>query len=428
MRLLSTPVDGTPYLQATPAQVAASVDALRALAARATVPSPAAESRPLHVRLAHIDHGAFLSIELHGMNALPYTGETLPAEQDGPLRRPPAAVLRDPSLATADEPFTYVLTVNNPVAVQLEAALAGLATLLARQELVDGAHGSVASIDAEAAQADAQATRTVQDAIRGRGWHAAADAVRERSVAAGRPLLVTYATSVFDEDQLRRRVPVLRHVYNVVPEARAAVDRVAAALSQTMHSVGGGTYEIGAYVRQLLDVGASRTYLAHVARDAFVCGNGYLSFGFARDEDMRLLLPERTRMIGLARAAVVEDGDEVVHEPVMHLRGAQQVDGRYGVSVLEPFVMVAMRQRLFEQTLELEAAVNEGGRAEEVERMRGSGDLARRVLAENADTTTRLLGGVKALPVEVPSDLYFPGHALMQPAAEGVAFRSPDDA
>lgn len=420
MRLLSAPVDGVAYLPATPQQVAASVGALRALAARVTVANPAPGTRPLYVRLAHFDHGAFLSIELHGMNALPYTGQIRPAEEDGPLPSPAAAVLCDPSSATADEPFTYVLTVNDSVAVQVEAALGGLAALLARQELVDRRH-DIASIDAEATLADARAERDLHDAIRARGWSEGADALRERSVAAGRPFVVGYGTTVFDEEQLRRRAPILRHVYNVVPEARAAIDRTAAVLSQTMESVGGGTQEVGAYVRQLLDVGATRTYLAHVARDAFVCGNGYLSFGSAPDEDMRLLLPERTRMIAPERAVVVENGREIVHEPVMHLRGAQQVEGDYGVSVLEPFVMVAMRRRVFEQTLALEAAVNQAGSAQEVARMGGTGELARRVLADDANTASRLLGGVSALSVEVPADLYFPGHALMQPAVEGIA-------
>lgn len=428
MRLLSAPVDGTPYLPATPQQVAASVGAIRSLAARVTVPTPALGTRPLHVRLAHIDHGAFLSIELYGMNALPYTGEILAARNDGPLRSPPAAVLCDPSTATAAQPFTYVLTANHPVAVQLEAALRCLAGLLARQELVDGGYKDIASIDAEAASADAGAERALSDAIRARGWTEGADAVRERSVAAGRPLLVTYATTVFDEEQLRLRAPVMRYVYNVVPEARAAVDRVAAALSQTMQLVGGGTHEIGAYARQLLDVGASRTYLAHVTRDAFVCGNGYLSFGSAPDEDLRLLLPERTRMIGPDRAVVVENGKDVVHAPVMHLRGAQQVDGHYGMSVLEPFVMVAMRRRIFGESLALEAAVERGGSPDELARMRATGALARRVLAEDTNTASRLLGGVSGLSIEVPADLYFPGHAVMRPAVEGISLSTSDNA
>lgn len=426
VRLLSAPVDGTPYLPATPQQVAASVGALRVLAARVTVFSPAPGTRPLYVRLAHFDHGAFLSIELHGMNALPYTGRIREPEDHAPLRSPAVSVLVDPWSATADEPFTYVLTVNDPVAVQVEAALGGLAALLARQELVDRGYDNIGSIDAEATLADARAERDLHDAIRARGWSEGADTLRERSVAAGRPFLVEYGTTVFDEEQLRRRAPILRHVYNVVPEARAAVDRTAAALSQTMESVGGGTQEMGAYVRQLLDVGASRTYLAHVARDAFVCGNGYLSFGSVPDEDMRLLLPDRTRMIGPERAVVIENDKEVVHDPVLHLRGAQQVEGRYGLSVLEPFVMVAMRRQIFEQTLALEAQVKQAASAEEVARMDLSAQLARRVLAEDATTASRLLGGVNALPVEVPADLYFPGHALMQPAVEAIGLSFPE--
>jgi hypothetical protein len=207
-----------------------------------------------------------------------------------------------------------------------------------------------------------------------------------------------------------------------MPEARAAIDSVASILSQSLEIMGGGTYEIGARGRTLLDVGAMRTYLAHLARDAFVCGNGYLSFGSAPDEDVRLLRPEHTWMIDDDRAMTVEAGREVVHAPVLHQTGARQVDGSGGLSVLEPYVMLLLERRSAQQTLLMERYLGEQGSAspEELVRSRALADLGRRMMAATEERAKTLLGGPGTLQVDVPVDLYFPGHADMSHAAEAI--------
>lgn len=423
MKLLSEPDSGSPYLHATAAHVEASAAALRVITERVTAATVRAGARPLYVRLAHLEHGAFLTTQLFGSNVLPYTGTTVPGRDAGAASRPAAALLREPFSATEEEPFTYAVVANHPVAVQVETALTALAGLLARQELVDRLRNEDHThVDARAAQADAQAHRTVQDAIRSRSWPAAAEALRERAIAAGRPLVVRYDSVVLDEEAVRRRVPVLRHVYNAMPEAREAIDKVATVLSQTMRSIGGGTREIGASTRQLLDVGAHRTYFAHLARDAFVCGNGYLSFGTARDEDLRLLRPEHTRMDGPERAVVVEGERAVVHAPVLHLTGARQVGSSFGISVLEPFVLLLIQRQNFELSLALErdALAHPDAAAAAMAGIRSSAEFARRMLPAIAEQAASLLGGPNALAVEVPTDLYFRGHVDMAPAAEAL--------
>lgn len=422
MKLLSEGAAGSLYLHATDAHVEASVAALRLVANRVTTSEPRSDAEPVHIRLAHMDHGAFLTTQLFGTNVLPFTGTTVPAHDSGFLSRPPAALLRDPYAATPQEPFTYVVVLNQPVAVQVETALTTLAGLLARREVTDKARrGDAARIDAAAATADEQAHRTVQDAIRSRGWQAAAEALRERSIVAGRPFVVRYDRTVMDPEAVRRRAPVLRHVYNVMPEARTAIDKVATVLSQTMQVMGGGTREIGAYGRTLIDVGALRTYTAHVARDAFVCGNGYLSFGTAPDEDLRLLRPEETWMVGEERAVTIEEGQHIEHFPVMHLTGARQVDGS-GLSVLEPFVQQLLLRQSAEATFLLEKyiAAQEAPSAEELAASQASADLGRRILAQVEEQSRTLLGGPSTLTVDVPADLYFPGHTDMSPAAQAV--------
>jgi len=201
VKLLSEPDSGSPYLHATAAHVEASAAALRVITERVTAATVRAGARPLYVRLAHLEHGAFLTTQLFGSNVLPYTGTTVPGRDAGAASRPAAALLREPFSATEEEPFTYAVVANHPVAVQVETALTALAGLLARQEVVDRLRNEDHThVDARAAQADAQAHRTVQDAIRSRSWPAAAEALRERAIAAGRPLVVRYDSVVLDEE------------------------------------------------------------------------------------------------------------------------------------------------------------------------------------------------------------------------------------
>lgn len=423
VKLLSEGTGGSVYLHATATHLEASVAALQRLAERVTARDVRADAEPVHIRLAHMEHGAFLTTQLFGTNVLPFTGRTLPERDFGVYSLPPAALLSDPYAATPQEPFTYVIVANHPVAAQVETALTALAGLLARREVTDRARqGDLTRVDEAASTADEQAHRTVQDAIRSRGWEAAADALRERAIVTGRPFVVRYDRMVLEPEAVRRRVPILRHVYNAMPEARTAIDKVATVLSQTMQVMGGGTYEIGAYGRTLLDVGAMRTYLAHLARDAFVCGNGYLSFGTAPDEDLRLLRPEHTWMIGDDRAVTFEDGKEVEHGSVMHQTGARQMNGSCGLSVLEPYVMLLLHRQNAQPTLLMEQyiAEQEAPSTQELERSRASADLGRRMLAFAEEQAKTLLGGPSALEVDVPVDLYFPGHADMAPAAEAI--------
>jgi len=430
VKLLSEPTSGLPYLHAAPVHVQASERALRDLAEALTA-ELAPNTRPVYVRLTMVEHGAFLSTRLHGMNLLPATDDVVIGLTYGSLQRPPAVLLRDPYTATPDEPFVYAVVANHPADVQVETVLSALAQMLARSQLVNAAHKhGVTDLDRQAAEVDHQAQGAVQDTMRARGWPAVAEALRARSAAAGRPLIVRYDPIAFDESGLQRRVPVLRHVYNAMPEARVVIDKLAVVLSQTLTSIGGSSQQSAAFVRQLLDVGEHRTYLAHLSRDAFVCGNGYLSFGTTRDEDLRLLRPESTTLLRPDRALVVEDGRELVYEPVMHLRGAHQVGSRYGISMIEPFVHLLVQREVFEGTLALEEqALRDPNLSQrDLVRMAGSAGLARRVLPALAHQAQDLLGGPASLAVNVPDELYFPGHEDMAPAAEALTLNPADGA
>jgi hypothetical protein len=65
-------------------------------------------------------------------------------------------------------------------------------------------------------------------------------------------------------------------------------------------------------------------------------------------------------------------------------------------------------------------AAQETPSAEALARSRASADLGRRILAQVEERARTLLGGPGALTVDVPVDLYFPGHTDMAPAAQAV--------
>jgi hypothetical protein len=375
------------------------------------------------VRLSHFEHGAALSLQLYGFAVLPAADQLVTMPQiPGMKGKPPAACLRPPEATSAETPLIYAVVANHSVAVQVEHTLAMLATLVARQELISGDRDlEISEIDRLAAEVDTRTTTAVTDTLRSQGWRAAAEAVSARSLAAGLPLAVTYSPVLMDTDALALRAPILRRIYNEMPEIRSSVDKVATMLSQGLMAVGGGSERVAAFARDLLDVGSTRTYLAHLARDAFVCGNGYLSLGTVPDEDIRLLVPERVTILDSETVQVTEGGTEIIHTHVLHETGAEQQDSLYGLSILEPFVQLQSERELMLERLEIVKAwedipVPEDAMSAALKNV----PLANRTLDAISKRITATMGGLSGLRVDPPADLYFPGHELMAPAAAGL--------
>jgi hypothetical protein len=419
MKFVSDVGPAAGYGTVTAPHMAASASALTELARLASAGPGQPGARVLHVRLSHFEHGAALSLQLFGFSVLPATSEPvmMPAVPGLP-QRPPAAGLLPPDKATAGQPLIYAVTANHPVPVQVEHALATLAMLVGRQELTSAGTLQVSQIDVQADEADTRATAAVRDTLRSQGWRAAAQAISARSAAAGLPLAVTYAPVLLKPSDLALRAPILRRVYNEMPEVRRAVDKAATVLSQGLTTVGGGSEQVASFARDILDVGSTRTYLAHLARDAFVCGNGYLSFGAVADEDVRLLQPEQATILSTHTVRVANGSRETVHRHVMHMTGGEQQDSPYGVSILEPFVGLQLDRELFQETIDIADAWTRVPAPKEArERALENVPLARRRLEFIAKRITETLGGTAHLRAEPPADLYFPGHELMSPAA-----------
>jgi hypothetical protein len=218
--------------------------------------------------MSHFEHGGVLSLQLFGFSVLPATGRSVTVSVPPGMKESlPAAGLRPSEETSAEAPMIYAVVANHPVPVQIEHALAWLATLMARREFISaGKDIDVAEIDRLAAAADTRAATSVTDMLRTRGWRAAARALSARSAAAGVPLAVTYSPVLMDPAALALRAPILRRVYNEMSAVRSAIDKVAATLSQGLITVGGGSEQIGAYVRDHLDAGSTRTYAGQDTR------------------------------------------------------------------------------------------------------------------------------------------------------------------
>jgi hypothetical protein len=424
MKLISDVGSDAGYGSVTAAHMEASAAALTELARLVTAGTRAHGTRPLHVRLSHFEHGGLLSLQLFGFPVLPAAGHsvTIPTPP-GVEEMPPATGLRAPGEASAQAPMIYAVVANHSVPVQIEHTLAELAALVARQELISVGKGvNVGEIDKLAATADTQATTAVTDTLRSQGWRAAAQAVSARSVAAGVPLDVTYSPVLMDATALALRAPILRRVYNELPGIRNAIDNVAATLSQSLITVGGSSEQVAAYVRNQVEAGSIRTYLAHLARDAFVCGNGYLSFGGMPDEDIRLLRPELVTVLEPDKVRVSDGDTDVIYRSVLHETGAEQYGSSYGLSVLEPFVNLQTNRELMLQTLEFAEAYAQPSAPESVRtKALENVPLARRTLDSIDSQVAATLGGPMTLQVQLPADLYFPGHEFMAPTAAGLA-------
>jgi hypothetical protein len=227
------------YGSVTAPHMAASASALTELARLTTADSGLRGARTLHVRLSHFEHGATLSLQLYGFAVLlaadePVIRPPVPGIRD----KPPAAGLRPPGSTSAENPLIWAVVANHSVAVQIEHTLAMLATLVARQKLISaGKEVDTSEIDRLAAEVDTRATTAVTDTLRSQGWRAAAEAVSARSAVAGLPLAVTYSPVLMDDGALALRAPILRRVYNEIPEIRSAIDKVATTLSQGLMTV-----------------------------------------------------------------------------------------------------------------------------------------------------------------------------------------------
>lgn len=397
--------------------IEAASAALKKIAALASCPDESGQRARRCVRVGLVDHGAFLSLQLRSF-------AMMEVDQKGYLL----------NVADSGE-VVLAMVANQPVSVQITTLLQFLETFLARQHLTaeirSGGRG-IADIDAIALSADESATRQVQDDLRIGDWERTARRISDRARNDGYALEVRFAEPLLEKNQIDLRLPLLRHVYNTQEVVRKAVDRVAG-ISLSLHLAGDDVPpEAFRQTQALLDVSALQRFSAHLMRDAFVCGNGYLALGDDRNQSsMRLFLPELVRHVGEGHyEAREEPGGEFrpVVGYVLHHTGARQVGSEYGLSLLEPFIQIAATNEALESGIHDVAMLQPPPhRVEEASAwLQHVISLRERTFAENAKRVATILGGATASLRDPSSEaLYFPGLAFMDNAAERLRFRDP---
>ena len=153
--------------QVTREHLDASASALRKLSELATTAPFRPEDPVLDVRIGHYDHGAFLTLALHGFALLDTTG-------DGRLMSVGAA-----------GPVRYAVVVNRSVDDQISQTLTFLANLVARQSVtrtLKSGEGSIDQIDRRVAEVDEQVEAALTEQLRTEHWREVATGIDRKSV------------------------------------------------------------------------------------------------------------------------------------------------------------------------------------------------------------------------------------------------------
>ncbi|HEX5117139.1 MAG TPA: hypothetical protein VFW65_18275 [Pseudonocardiaceae bacterium] len=387
------------YRDATPSHVDASASTLDELARVLSSQPAGPDSTTLYVRIGHVDHGGFLNLRLHNFSILRPSG--------GHNESADVAELSSPIHATEEQPFIEAIVINQPIEIQIESALKTLATLVARQDLIQSKHLQLSNVDQITRETDASSYSDVADSMRKHGWRQAARDVSMAAVRAKLPLKVSYQAPLLTADEVAERCPILRSVYNSSGKVRAAVDKTVALTTQGMIIRGDSSTEVMRYFVDLIDLASQRTYFAHLLRDASVCGNGYLQFGKVPDCEVVLLRPDDTAALsrGLGPRTV-------------HLNGMQQIDSDIGISEIEPLVLNTIQRDVFQDTLQRMGpfASDKTIPAEHKAQAEALIAQATRAIDSIEKTFDEILGPVTTNLLSPPSGLYFPDFEMMSPA------------
>lgn len=317
----------------TAEHVARSSDAIRGIAAQATM-AGSSNARPLRVCFCHTRLAPRLPFNLYGFHLVGI-------DEMGRVRD---------SLAD-DYEIRYAIVVNQPVSLQSEVAIRFLFDLVGRQ-------GPIADVAAErrafsdlpslVATADAAAAQTAWDSLRFSLTHAVST-LEARARTAGYRLELRYEVDPLPtRAAVAERVPALRRLYNEQTEVRDAVDRTVTALALHRGEIRGGPEAVRALVQQQTALLGVRQFINQAFRDADVCGNGFLEFGFlGLDPRLQCLRPEAVEILGNDDFTIeTSSGPVRLSNHVLHLRGLEQIESAYGISPWEPLLYVTQRDEI----------------------------------------------------------------------------------
>lgn len=359
----------------------------------------------IHVRLTSVRHTAVLPFVLYGFHIprVDDTGEFVDEVLSG-------------------EEITYAVIANHAIEVQREAALLFLYELVFRQEALASLGRQNApiagSVDTVATVADQQARQEFRDRLYS-GWFATAQSIARRAAASGLTLAVRYEVDpITTREEIARRVPVLRRTYNEISTVHEAVDNIVSALSgqdPVVSSVSISQAELNRASRRVASMNL-RQWLSQTARDAQVCGNGYLVLAPPARRGFYNLRPEDVEVSGADQYRVLRNGiSSAVADRVLHLRGIEQFESPYGISLLEPILAEYRTRRLFAQASDFaqDVLARRAFDTPEGQWARQVVALSKRSLGASDDRLGRLLWFPQGRLRPARSDLYFPGQDYM---------------
>ena len=383
------------------AHVESSATAIRAIATAITRPSRR-EATPLRVCFCHVRLAPRLPFNLFGFNIVA-------VDDEGGVRD---------ALAPGEE-VRYALVVNQPVAIQSEAALRFLFDLVERQgPLADvAAHrADFGDLPGLVASADMAAAETAWDALRLSSARAA-EALTARAAAAGYALEVRYEVDPLpSRESVLQRIPALRKLYNNQEEVRDAVDRTVTMVQGRGGEIRGGTEQMRGLLQQHTTLLGVRQFFNQAIRDADVCGNGYVEFDFVGlDPLLRCLRPENVKVLGKEQFALTEGGRRrVLEQHVVHMQGLEQLESPYGISPWEPLLHLVQRDAILSN---VRAFAQEAQRGRLSDNQQEQLSSLLRVVERAADDMKRTLETFlwfprRGLPAPL-ADLYFNGQERM---------------
>jgi hypothetical protein len=307
----------------------------------------------------------------------------------------------------------YAILANQSVDLQREIAIAFFFQLLGRHDLVARALADrklFNDLVDEASLTDEDRRKAASTELRG-NWREAVKSLQAEASAAGMRLRVRYQPDPFPtRDETIHRLPALRRAYNELPVARKAVDRAVAKLStHSWYITGGGSEQARRLVREHLETMQMARYLSQAARDAFVCGNGYLVVS-GQEQGMRVLRPEAVRIDAGRYFEETDHGETDVTDGLIHQRGMRQIRSPYGASALE-LALHALRV-VDDLTAMREAASalrRRGLLIGQLRELEEREDLAQRTIDDANDRLRKIFGFFLEGLTDAPHDLYFPG-------------------
>lgn len=432
-------------VEVTASHRATSEDVVRELCQEVSSSRP--RSRALYIRVGHFEQSGFLNPLLYGFWMLP-----LSHEADEPLPTPgiqrlgrqwaaeamedfavegeidalvdgDGARLQLPNESSEESPSIWACVIDRTVEAQTESILTAMAMLLERQQMSQRLmqSGSLAEYPTEAARVDAGATKSIGDLVRTEGWRSAAHAIRARAEAVDYSLHVKYQSPSLELDDLIRRMPAARHVYNTLPIARDSIDRLVHTMTHGWRITGPGPESALQSARDAIEGSGIQTLTALCSRDALVCGVGALSLESVPMKEAWLIKPENILELdveGKTVLSLTEHGESVRLKGILGVRGPSQPGLSTGLSLLEPLMLTAAKRDLYLHVLlnaRIVAKLADELSPEIVSGARQTGTLAQQQLEEiskASDTFSPVLTRLS----RPPEDMYGDNQQRMFPA------------